>query len=314
MKHSKHICSILLLISLLSGLLISPKAFSQQEPQYTQYMHNILTVNPAYAGTGDALNMVLLSRMQWTGLDGAPQTHNFSLHTPIRKYKMGLGFSIVSDDYGPVNNLFLNVDYAYHVNIMPKTILSMGLNGGLYNYHIGLSSLNTENPDPAFAQDIDQKFIPNAGVGLYLYSPKFFAGASFPRLFQTALDEEQDRESAFTLQRHFFFMAGYNIDIAPQLIIKPSLITRITEGAPFSADFTARFVFQNTYTVGLSYRTDDSFAAMAGLQLNKQLMVGYAYDISQKELNSFSNGSHELVIHFNLVKTPKEKVVSPRNF
>ncbi|MGQ1889254.1 PorP/SprF family type IX secretion system membrane protein [Thermophagus sp. OGC60D27] len=314
MKHSNHIRTVLLLTYLLTGFMFSQKAFPQQEPKYTQYMYNIITVNPAYAGTQDALSMVFLSRLQWTGLEGAPRTHNFALHAPVRNHTMGLGFSVVADDYGPVSNFFLNIHYAYRVRITAKTILSMGLNGGVYNYHVGLSSLNVDGTDPAFSSDLEQKFIPNAGFGLYLYSPQFYVAASSPRLFQMPLENDNSEMQVLTLQRHFFIMGGYHIELNPQFILKPSFITRITEGAPFSTDITIRCLYKKAYGIGFSYRPDENLALLASLQVNARLMIGYAYDFPQSELRTLSNGSHEMVIHFSLTKTPKEKVISPRDF
>lgn len=313
MKQLNHIRSGLLLSYLLAGLIFPDKVFSQQEPQYTQYMHNHLTVNPAVAGTNDVLRFGLLSRLQWTGLEGAPHTYNFNLDTPVRNYKMGLGLSIVADDYGPVSNLFLNLHYAYRVNITSKIILSMGINGGIYNYHVGLTDLDVETPDPAFSGDIEQQYIPNAGAGFYLYSPNFFVGASFPRMFQTTIKNDNAEVAAQTLHRHFYFMGGYNIKINSQVILEPSIATRITEGSPFSADITIRGLYQNTYGIGFSYRPEESLALMASLQISDRLMIGYAYDFPQSELRTFSDGSHEMVILFSLTKIAREKIISPRD-
>ena len=314
MKHSNHIRTVLLMTYLLTGIMFSQKAFPQQEPRYSQYMYNVITVNPAYAGTQDALSMVFLSRLQWTGLEGAPRTHNFALHTPVSNYNMGLGLSMVADDYGPVSNLFVNIHYAYRVRITSNTILSMGLNAGVYNYHVGLSSLNVDGADPAFSNDLEQKFIPNVGFGLYLYSPRFYVAASSPRLFQTSLENDNSDMQVLTLQRHYFVMGGYNIELNPQFILKPSFITRITEGAPFSADITIRCLYQKSYGIGFSYRPDENLALLANLQITPRLMIGYAYDFPQSELRTLSSGSHEMVIQFSLTKTPKENVISPRDF
>ncbi|WP_245531765.1 PorP/SprF family type IX secretion system membrane protein [Anaerophaga thermohalophila] len=315
MKISAHIKTYISFALMLVGFLFTQKTFSQQEPMYTQYMHNIITINPAYTGTRDALSMVLLSRLQWVGLDGAPRTHNFAAHTPLNDHTMGLGLSLVSDEYGPVNNLFLNFSYAYRVNITEKTILSMGLNGGLYNYHVGLSSLNVDETDPSFSKDLEQKFIPNAGFGLYLYSPKYYAGVSLPRLFQTELgNNNSPEEQMHTLKRHFFVMAGFDVNVGSQMVLKPSFITRIVEGAPFSADITARLLLRETYEAGVSYRPDESLSLLVGMHINPQLLIGYAYDFSSADMRPFNNGSHEIVVSYEFGKTTKEKVVSPRNF
>lgn len=110
--------------------IVSNQANAQQEHQYTQYMFNTVSVNPAYAGTRDAMNLLLLSRNQWTGFEGAPKTHTFSMHTPISNYKMGVGLSVVADEIGPVRNYYINFNYAYRVQLTQKMTLSMGIKGG----------------------------------------------------------------------------------------------------------------------------------------------------------------------------------------
>ena len=42
---------------------------AQQLPQFTQYMYNTIAINPAYAGSRDALSIIALHRSQWVGFD-----------------------------------------------------------------------------------------------------------------------------------------------------------------------------------------------------------------------------------------------------
>lgn len=289
--------------------------FAQQEPQYTQYMFNTMGVNPAYTGTRGALNVSLLTRHQWAGLDGAPRTYDLSAHTPLNNYNMGLGFSIVSDNYGPVNNLFFNVNYAYRIQLSRTTTLSMGIKGGLFNYHVNLSSLETDATDPAFEKDLEQRFKPNAGVGLYLYSEKFYVGISAPRLIETDLSGNQTTTGKITeLQRHYYFMAGLVIGNQDSFKFKPSLITRAVEGAPFSTEITGQCVFNQVLWAGASYRSNQAIAMLAGFQITRQLMIGYSYDFPISDLKPFDSGTHEVVISYDFKGFTKNGLVSPRYF
>lgn len=288
---------------------------AQQEPQYTQYMFNTMSVNPGYAGTRDALNVVLLSRHQWAGLEGAPRTYDFSVHTPVNNYNMGLGFSMVSDNFGPVSNLFLNVSYAYRVQLSSNTTLSMGIKGGLYNYHVNLSGLNTDMSDPAFEKDLEQSFKPGAGAGLYLYSDNFYLGLSAPRLIETDLEDNQTTTGTVSeLQRHYYFMTGVVIGRQSTFKFKPSFIARAVEGAPFSSEITGQLIFNETLWAGASYRFNQAIGLLAGLQISPQLMIGYSFDFPVSELKPFNSGTHEVVISYDFKGFMKEKLISPRYF
>lgn len=307
----------------ISGLLLAlftlfpMVAKAQQEPLYTQYMFNTVSVNPAYTGTRNALNALLLARQQWVGIDGAPETYTFSLHTPINKYKMGIGLSVVSDKIGPVSNNYFNVNYAYRVNITEKTILSMGIKAGIYNFYAGLKDvfLGTGDADPSFYGNIEQKIQPNAGAGLYLYNDKFYAGFSMPKLIENKLsDFKYNGTTLSELKRHYFLMGGYVFDAGTEWKIKPSFITKVVEGAKPSTDITLQGLYKETYWLGSTYRFGDAVAFLAGVQVNRQLMIGYSYDYTTSHLAAYNKGSHEIVISYDFDGLVTNKVKSPRYF
>ena len=93
MKKIKFIVGVLILLSTAS-------MFAQQDAQYTQYMYNMNVLNPAYAGSRGALSIGMLGRTQWVGVDGAPKTATFTMHSPIGD-REGLGLSIIYDVIGP---------------------------------------------------------------------------------------------------------------------------------------------------------------------------------------------------------------------
>ena len=314
----KYLAKKIKSISLLIGTLVTiTVATAQQEPLYTQYMFNTISVNPGYTGTRNSLSAVLLSRFQWVGLDGAPRTHTFSTHAPIKDLNMGLGLSVVSDDIGPVNNTFINLNYAYRINLTKKAILSMGIKGGIYNYYANLRdvALGNNNPDPSFQNNLEQNFQPNAGFGLYLYSDKYYAGFSIPKLIESKLSEFEYQGNVLNqLRRHYYIMAGYVFDASPEWKIKPSIIHKVVEGAPMSLDITAQTIYKEIYWIGATYRIGDAFALLASIQINKQLMVGYSYDMSTSALAAYNNGSHEILISYDLNLFKKNRLKSPASY
>lgn len=292
------------LIQLVGLLLFTGYGYAQQEPLYTQYMFNTMSVNPGYTGTQSTMDLSLLSRLQWTGLEGAPRTYAFSGHTPFTEYNMGIGVSLVADKLGPVNNFYFNVNYAYRVNITDDLILSMGIKGGFYNYSVGLDGLlldGTED-DPSFQGKMERKFQPNAGAGFYLYNKQLYVGFSVPKFFQSKLDERDDtnEDVLAILKRHYYIMAGYLFRLNDDFKIRPSFINKIVEGAPPSTDVTAQVLYQDTYWLGATYRLGDAVALLANMQITDQLMVGYSYDFSVSRLRTYNSGSHEFMIRYSL--------------
>jgi type IX secretion system PorP/SprF family membrane protein len=281
-------------------LLLSGNVMGQQEPLYTQYMYNTVSVNPAYAGTRNALNTLLLSRMQWVGLEGAPRTYTFSAHAPLENYKMGVGLSIVSDRIGPVSNTYFNLNYAYRVKVNKELILSMGIKAGIYNFYAGLKDVFLANPnqvDGSFYSNASKRFQPNAGVGFYLYNKRFYAGFSIPKLIQSNIGEYEYEGTVLSdLKRHYYVMAGYVFNINQDIVCKPAFIEKVVEGALPSTDISAQFIYRGTYCLGTSWRIGDAVAFIANVQVNKQLSVGYSYDFSTSHLASYNHGSHEIMI------------------
>ena len=78
-------------------ILLSLNVVAQQDPMFTQYMHNPVSINPAYAGSRGTLNIVGMHRQQWVGIDGAPKTLALSINSPFIKYNVGIGFTLLYD-------------------------------------------------------------------------------------------------------------------------------------------------------------------------------------------------------------------------
>lgn len=170
---------------LLFTILLTISAYSQQDAQYTQYMYNTLSVNPAYAGSKDIFSILGLYRSQWVGLDGAPTTQTLSLNSPIGK-NMGGGISIVNDKIGPSSETYFDVDFSYAIKLKEDLKLSFGLKAGLNVLDVNFNKLEGgREPDNMFENNIDKRTMPNIGIGAYLYSDNYYLGLSAPDLLET---------------------------------------------------------------------------------------------------------------------------------
>ena len=305
-------------LGILTIVIASLTSNAQQDPMYTQYMFNTQNINPAYAGTWDAVGFIVLARQQWAGLDGAPQTYSFSMQAPLKNEKVALGLNLISDEIGLEKRFYLFGDYSYKVQVSYESTLRLGLKGGFTNYSNNLNSYQTfSSGDPAFQGVINRKFMPNFGIGAFLYGEKYFVGLSVPKLINNEFDNDLQTYSVESEIRHYYFTAGLVFDLGENLKFKPTMLTKATfnsdYGAPVQLDLTANFLIKERFWLGAMYRTGDSFGFIAQWIFDKKLRVGYAVDFTTTNLRSHQNGSHEIMVSYEL-SFLKEKFVSPRYF
>lgn len=289
--------------------------FAQQDPIYSQFMYNGLAINPAVAGSAETLSATAVYRRQWIGIEGAPETQTFNIDAPVYKKKLGLGLSIINDKVGVTQNLVINTLYAYRIQFKEST-LSMGLQAGVNNYNADYTSVNTDPQnlaDDAFGNNVN-RMIFNFGAGAYYYAQRFYAGISIPHILNQSLDGVNDKTGVQSRQyRHYFLTAGYVFDASENIKIKPSVLFKLAAGAPVQADINSNFWYKETYCIGVSYRTGDSFTALFQWQIIKQLRFGYAYDYILSNLSQFTSGNHEIMLRYELVKK-NTKIITPRYF
>ncbi|WP_321828051.1 PorP/SprF family type IX secretion system membrane protein [Maribacter dokdonensis] len=303
-------------------LLVCGTSFAQQDAQYTQYMFNTMSVNPAYAGSRGQLSITGLYRSQWVGLEGAPKTQTLNIQSPIRNSKLGYGVSIVNDEIGDgvVQETYFDAVISYTIDVSAEGKLSFGLKAGGNLLNLDFNKLRNFDSEPVNSDNIENRFSPNVGVGLYYHSNEFYAGLSAPNLFQTEHfdNSQQDANSVRFLSKeriNFYLITGYVFDLNGNLKFKPALLTKVVGGAPLQVDVSANFMFNEKFTFGVAYRWDAAVSAMAGFQISDQFMIGLAYDRETTDLGGtqFNDGSFEVLLRYELVKS-FQKLVSPRFF
>ncbi|WP_445957051.1 PorP/SprF family type IX secretion system membrane protein [Yeosuana sp.] len=299
--------SILVFITLLSL-----KSVAQQDPQYTQYMYNTMSVNPAYAGQRDVLSASGLYRTQWVGIDGAPKTVTFGIHSPLENNRLGLGLNIVSDQLGPATETSMDANFSYTIpmDILGETELSFGVKAGLNLLDTDWSKGIYRNPDAAFNENVNL-ISPTLGAGLYLHSNSWYVGLAVPNFITT--DRYDDfQESVATERMHYFLIGGYVFDVSYDTKLKPAFLVKAVSGAPIIADLSINALIKDSFTLGLAYRWDDSVSGLVGFQVSDGLYIGYAYDLTTTNLNNYNSGSHEIILRFELRSAGK--ILSPRFF
>lgn len=297
---------------LLSGLLLLgvTAVNAQQDPQFTHYMYDRLSVNPGVAGTANAICATGIFRQQWSGFDGAPQTFLLNAHMPVNVLRGGLGITFFNDQLGQETNNIARLSYSFHRALGPGT-LGIGIQGGIINKTLGS---DWQPPDGAASIPLDNA-IPGAGAshttydlgfGLYYTSPQMWIGLSATHLPQ------QDLKLAtldFEMVRHYFVMAGYRHDFNAQWALRPSVYAK-SDAASTQIDINANVLWNNMVWLGVSYRLSDAIAPMAGFQteVGQGLMkIGYSYDVTTSDIKNYSSGSHEIMLNYCFNVEPPEK-------
>ena len=306
----KKIKSLFIVITLVISV---TTAFAQQDAQYTQYMYNMHILNPAYAGSEGTLNIGLLGRTQWEGIDNAPQTLTATVNAPVGK-NVGLGFSVIADKVGPVKEQNIYADFSYTLQLTNDANLAFGVKGGFTFLDANLVDLELGDSEYDWAfQDNLNKTNGNVGVGAFYYTDKFYAGLSMPNMLKT---KHFKRKSGIpykaTEEMHYFLTSGYVFEVSDNLKLKPSVLIKAVEGSPLSYDISGNALINEKFEVGASWREGDSVSGMFNMLVSPSTRIGYAYDYALTDIGDFSSGSHEVFLLFTI--SGSRDGLSPRFF
>lgn len=321
-------------ILILVVLMVSGKSFTQQVPQYSQYLRNQFMVNPAAAGVYDFLDITLSGRWQWVGFDDSPRTAYLSGSTvlskkkrvpynpafrvsqgPIRnpeiktgKLKHAVGGQLLADQYGAFRRLNVSGTYAIHLPISKNYNLSFGTKIGLSNNSFlqdkavvlnqtdPFSNYNGgDNEYDTYINNQSSKYIMDIGAGFYLYSKNLFLGLSADNLSKDFVEFGVGTAN-FNTQIHYNFTGGVKIPINDDLIIMPAVLAKFMSPSPVSIEGTILFEYKEWLWAGASYRYTDAVVAMFGMNISEKYKFGYSYDFSLSRFNNVSSGGHEIVL------------------
>ncbi|HEV7350572.1 type IX secretion system membrane protein PorP/SprF [Telluribacter sp.] len=322
--------TVLVLLALGVG---STEVLAQQDKMYSQYMFNMMALNPAYAGSRDVLSTTGLYRNQWVNIDGAPKTMTFTLDAPVNKERVGLGLQIYNDQIGLQNETGAFASYAFRIKVGDRSTLALGLQAGAISFRWDLTEARLApggSVDPAFASNIS-KILPNFGTGIYLSNDRSYLGVSVPQLIVNNLSDYNSGDNRAQQRRHAYMMAGFVVGLSNSLKLKPSLLVKYANGAPLGLDGNLNLWINDRLALGTSYRrnqfstlqnsaemfTSDAVVGMLEVQLTDQFRLGYAYDMMLNGLRqtnlSINSGSHEIMLRYEFGFS-KSKILTPRYF
>lgn len=279
-------------------LLFTSVLYGQREPQYTQYMYNIGSFNPAYVGTVENLDLTGLYRSQWIDIPGAPRNFRFGMNIPFANERHGLGFNVVNDEIGPTTSTFVDLAYSFQVKLSDETRLSFGVDAGGSFLNVDFSKGSFENPgEPILDRNNIKEFYPTVGAGLFLYHENWYLGASVPNFLT---DKLYDEAVAIVVEdkMQFNFIGGYVFNLSDNLKFKPAFLLNYIQGAPATVNISTNFLIKDALTLGAAYRVDNSVSGLAGFQISNSAFIGYSYDYNTNGLGEYNSGSHEVILKF----------------
>ncbi len=308
----KHLIFTILITCTISQLL------AQNDVQYTHFLFNKLAYNSAYAGAAGVPTATALYRNQWLSLAGAPTTATVNFHTPFFGGRSGFGLNLTADRVGMHRANSIEASYAYRFSLAKgKGKLSLGINGRLEQ---GKVDWNEANPldigDGTIPVGDDSRIAPNFGFGIYYEQSNFYLGASLPQLLNTSIYRDFDVVGNGNDFRTYYIMTGYLAELNNNIKIQPGALVSFNAETPFEIDVNANLIFMDAFWIGGNYRLGDSFSALVQYQFNPNFRVGTAFDFTMTELNSYSNGSVEVMLSyvFNKKTTSAEQINNLRFF
>ena len=308
-KRSVVLFVVLMVVSLVRA---------QFDAQIGQYMFLQSSYNPAAVGEGDLMRVYGSHRMDFTGIQDAPMTTNFSFSSPfvIGKTHHGAGVRFMNDRFGLFTNQSLYLEYAYKIQI-GKGVLSVGADLGFLNLSFANDSVDTGAGQDDYHDEVDPA-IPTVsggsekgasgmgfdmGVGVYYSAPRWWASASYAHVTQPRLQWGSENTEV-SVRGTMYLAGGYNWQLKNKdWMLLPSMMV-MTDFASWDVNLTMLAQLKKRYRFGLGYRIAGSVNVLLGLDIINGLQLGYTYELPANALIKETYGSHEvyLAYGFNVLK------------
>jgi type IX secretion system PorP/SprF family membrane protein len=305
----------------LLALMLAFGASAQQNPQYSQYIFNSMSINPAYTGSKNVLNLNAFHRSQWTGIDGAPTTQTLNVDGIAANNKLGVGLGLTRDKIGAQSVFSAYANLAVKLQVSESGIFSLGIAPGLVQHTVDGNELGI-NDDPSIPNGKETSIKPDIKVGAYYHTQRFYAGLSASDLIQF-----KDMQS-IEPERHYYFTTGYVFDVGSSLKFKPSILVKEDFKAPSNVDLNMFVLLADRLWLGSSYRTSmnlfnskadlenahkrTAVALIAELQVTRALRLGYSYDKMLNDLKGFN--THEVSVGYYFFKKQDTRIITPQYF
>ncbi|MBE6313734.1 MAG: type IX secretion system membrane protein PorP/SprF [Bacteroidales bacterium] len=286
----------------------------QVDAQLSQYWAIPTYYNAGASGSSDYLRINGGARLQWLGIENAPQSFLGQVDMPLNLFgkRIGVGAGLQSETMGLFSNLNINAQFSYKIKLF-KGELSIGAQVGYFEQKFKGSEV--EVPDDDDYHDSSDQAIPtqdlkggtvDISAGIFYTHKYFWVGVSGLHLLEPTVkmglegsESTASQEYETVVPRTLYFMGGSNIPLKNTLFeLQPSLMVK-TDFSVFSAEITARARYNKFLSFGVGYRWKEAVMIMAGAEY-KNFFVGYAYDYPLSAIAKASSGSHELLVGYKM--------------
>jgi len=288
-----RINTVVFVLTLLLVGAYASRLYAQQDAQFTHYIENGLSYNPAYAGTGELLDVTVIHREQWMGVDGRPRSSMLSLHTPTKYKPLGVGLSINNHVMGPIRDTYVAADASYALTLDGESMFYLGLKFGLDLLAFDRGLLKTASGETVGIFDHrDNRVKPNVGFGMLWEGEQFAVGLSAPRLIQSSYD----KITAQNLQKHHYYASlTYFIDLGEDWKLRPSTLFKYTVGSPMAWDLSATVGYSEKFWFGAWYRLKAAFGLLVQVEAAENFRIGIASDFGTTHINA---GTLEVMLSY----------------
>lgn len=274
-------------------------SYGQQDPLYAQYINNPFVINPAYSGFDNNLNLNVSYRQQWSGMEGSPETLNFSGHTTLKNNGMAIGMIVVSDRIGSSSTTEAMLTYSYRINLNSKgTKLSFGLQGGMSKFQATNNDVTIKDPsDPLFQGKLNET-TPTIGAGLLVSSNRFFIGLSVPRMLKSTVETKGLNQDLYS--QHYYLVGAWLKPVSERVTFKPSVLIKYVSGSPVSADVNASVILDGKFQAGLMTRNLNTYGALLQLMMKETFRLGYVFEVPVNDAIETRFNTHEITLGLRL--------------
>ena len=279
-----------------------------------QYKNNTLSINPAFAGSNDALSLTAIHRNQWNGFEGSPVISTFTVHTPLHKDRIGLGLMVSDGSYGIFRESVIAGNYAFRIK-MQRGILAMGLGFRATISNVAWNELHPYDPDDDLLTNRPVRAVlPDLSLGTFYKSKRFFLGVSMPCFLTHNFNHTSGKYTIENDYRNYniFLEGGYYFKITKGIQLLPSVLVRYQPGNTAGLSYNAELIFNDVFSIGGGYRGKDIVMGLLQLNLNRQIMLAYSYDINMRTMSGYAGGTHEFALNYTFIFS--RRALGPRQF
>ncbi|MGE4289476.1 MAG: type IX secretion system membrane protein PorP/SprF [Salinivirgaceae bacterium] len=289
-------------VSIIGFLCFLPMYFyGQMYASSDHYVHHALIINPAYAGSQDALSVSLFHRRYWDGFEGSPQTIALTADAPLNSERVGIGLFLLNNKVGISNENTLAGNYAYRIKLREST-LAFGLAFGFTLYRNSWDNLAARDADDELLSNQQSiGILPDVSLGTYYSTSSYFVGLSLPMFLSHEYDAQDNgyRMLNRMSEYSYYLHAGVTHNLSNDIKIFPTLLLKYYPNQALQADLNTQVIFRDKLWLGAGYRTKSTLIGLVQYQVNRQLRFAYSYNFNLGKMMQFNNNSHEVMLHYN---------------